>query len=53
VTIQCAWCLRIQDAAGTYTIEAAVMHRGANMSHGICEPCSTTLMAANAAGKAN
>jgi hypothetical protein len=37
VTRQCAWCLRVVDSAGRYTIEPGRKIRSA--THGICPTC--------------
>jgi hypothetical protein len=37
VTRQCAWCLRIVDSAGRYTIQPGRKIRTA--THGICPAC--------------
>lgn len=40
---QCAWCCRVKDGAGLYSLEAPAKIRGA--THGCCQPCSDRVLA--------
>lgn len=39
---QCAWCRRIADAAGVFSLPSAELVRG---THGICPDCSAQMLA--------
>ena len=41
VTRQCAWCLRVVDSAGRYTIQPRRKIR--NATHGICPHCKEAM----------
>lgn len=36
--LQCAWCLKVKDGAGNYTIQ--VDRKFYTASHGICSSCA-------------
>jgi hypothetical protein len=38
---QCAWCRRVLDRSGRFTIPAETLRE--NVSHGICYKCATLL----------
>ncbi len=48
MTVQCAWCNRLKDTAGQYTIASSqkiMTDHAGEVSHGVCEHCLAVLLA--------